>query len=816
MMSYPKKRKTMKKLIYSLFAVALIVGVSCTKEAEAPVTPAGEPARTFTTYTFEGSIVGQTRTAYENFQKFSWKADDKISVFTYNEETEYIQISSFTAQEDGVTTTFVGEVEDGYYPSWLAVYPDEAAFVLSEPAVYLPSYVVMDGDPEEYYVATSDNPLQNLALVGHVNEEGTAYAFKTAMGAIKLTFTDLPAEAHMLRIYAPEKISGYFHVDENDLLTNESAVPGSFTYTDDEGNEHSSAYSRSLLWYHFDPSPDGSVTLYIPLPVGKLSAGTIFTIEDEEEEVVLFQKTTRKDIIIERNKVTELVPLKAAHEWVSLGKGKFIDNYLWDMLSFTTDSYVDVDIYQDSADPTSFRVVSPYGAAKTAFNYKAPTGFKPTGPDDLELSVNPGDLVDFKTPHNTGLAHPEYRTATMPKRPIETQLVHPGSGYLGMYDASHNAVVKYQANGLPAEIQLAPIYWWLTNANTGNGYWSGGLGTYYANGLVRILFPGVSAGSYDLDASVSYAEMVSEDPVNPIALVTAYLGIDLASAKIVIAASESEATAAFASGVGVTEITSSGEYEVALPENAPTGDYMVYLRAYPVDGFALSSGLLYSSAAFKYYSAAQDRNIQISDFVGTWTAPEVEMFFNPTYWDDDETNDDDNAYGWQEEQYEVTFVFAESDDEEAGDIMLVGFEETGVGFCGVDTPIYGHLDSAHGILSFDAHQPIYSFYAESAGTTLGIIFDDYMNDTHEAIPLKFEISEDLSSLTLNYEYFTYMYWDLDQDTAWGYSNIIMYSPVPLKVDANAAPRRVSSLRGNRFRFMRPESALPREMVFRHR
>ena len=241
----------MKKLIYSIFALAGILAVSCSKEVEAPVAPADESAKTYTTYTYKGIIGEDTRTAYANDKTFSWKAGDKIDVFTYNESTGYTQITPFEAQEDGVTTTFVGDVEDGFVPGALAVYPDNTGFINSEEAVYLPSYIIIDGDSEDYYNASSANPLENLVLVGRVNEEQTAYAFKTAMGAVKFTFKDLPAGSKFLRINAPEKISGYFNIDENDLLTNESAVDG--TYTDSEGRERS--YSNNNIWYEFTPPP---------------------------------------------------------------------------------------------------------------------------------------------------------------------------------------------------------------------------------------------------------------------------------------------------------------------------------------------------------------------------------------------------------------------------------------------------------------------------------------------------------------------------------------------------------------------------------
>lgn len=96
--------------------------------------------------------------------------------------------------------------------------------------------------------------------------------------------------------------------------------------------------------------------------------------------------------------------------------------------------------------------------------------------------------------------------------------------------------------------------------------------------------------------------------------------------------------------------------------------------------------MFYSSEPFKYYSASQDREVPLSAILGTWKDTEVEMFFNPTLYDEDDTNDDDEAYAWQDGAYTVSFTFAESDDEELGNVMLVDFEETGVGFCGVDTP----------------------------------------------------------------------------------------------------------------------------------
>lgn len=782
----------MKRLFYGAFALSALFAISCTKEAEAPVATE-ERAVGSRTCTLQATISGEeTRTAYTDFKKFTWLSGDKISVLTYNEETEYYRISQFTAQADGVTTDFTGEIEDGYVPGALAVYPDNASFVNSNIAVYLPPFIYMDDPSGEYYYATGDNPLMNMTLVGTVNDEGTAYAFKTAVGAIKLSFSNLPAEARYLRIYDPyEKIAGYFHIDENRCLSNESAVPGTYTFTDSEGTEHQQNYSSYNIWYHFEPDAEGNATLYIPLPVGKLSAGTTFYIENEDEEV-LFEKQSRKDIVIERNKVTELATLKTAHEWVSLGTGRFIDNYVWNLHSFTSGQFVEVEIFKDSADPSVYRVASPYGAAATAFAYKKPrTAGTPRGPEDLYLRIGADGRVSFQTPHNTGLFHPSYTNNLW--KAIETQLVHPASGYLGEFEASHNTVITTQASGIPGQVQLAPIYWWLVNPSKGTGNWSGGDGTYLQNNLVRIIFPGADDTVYDLDAQVSFVEIVDDTPSAPIALVSTYLGIDLDGGKLVIAASRADAEAAFASGTGVTEITSSGEYEVAFPADAPSGEYTVYLKTSPVETLAESAGMMYTSTPFKYYSEADDRQLELSSILGTWENKSVDMFFNPTLWDEDEENDDREAYAWQDTPYSVTFTFAESDDEELGNVMLVAFEETGVGFCGVETPVYGTFDSKHGTLTFPAAQPIYSFTQE--GRTYGIVFEDYFNETHDRQPLVFELSEDLQSLSVNYEYFTYSYWDLDNDQFFGYSNIVMdLSSLTKATAVSSAPRRKAGLR----------------------
>ena len=762
----------MKKLIYSVFALAGILTVSCNKEVEAPV-PAEEAAKTFYTHTFEATIGEATRTAYADFQKFSWKAGDKVDVFTVNEEEESIRISSFTAQEDGVTTTFVGEVEDGFVPGPLAVYPDNSGFVNNEPAVYAPSYFVIDGDPEQYYTADSSNPLMNLVLVGRVNDEGTAYAFKTAMGAVKLTFTDLPAGARFLRINAPEKISGYFYIDDNDLLTNESAVPGTYTYTDSEGNERTTNFSNNNLWYEFTPGADGSVTLYVPLPVGKLSAGTTFYIEDADEEP-LYQRGTVKDIIVERNKVTEIAPLSCTSTWKSLGTGKFYDRFGWETAGFTTGTYVDVEIEMEEGNPRHYRLVNPYKTAFTKFNYTPRKGT--AAPSDyFEIFVEADGHVDYPQVC-TGIYYSSYREAT--------QLLSPKNSYGSGKDPGLNLVAKFQADGVtPANILMAPAYYWPKS-----GYWTG---DNYFNSAdeIQVLFPGVTE-SVDVACSAEFVEIVDDSIEQPIASVNVTLGQSLAAAKIIIAKDKEAAEAAVAAGEFGGEATASGTVEVNLPANAPTSEYYVYALPTPAEGLSpVLSFLIESELAFQYVrSDAAD--VTLEEIVGTYTATDAYIWYDKAYWDAVIAGDEPEGEGedgtW-EGPYTVSFTLEESDDEGLGDVMMTAFTEDAIGFCDIETPIYASVEWKTGTITFAPMQPIYAFTSESSGELIEIQLANGSGFATEN--LVFELSLDKTKY-VSKQFFGYVYYFTQQD-GFNYPDI-WFSPtnVPLtlvKESAAAAP-----------------------------
>lgn len=680
-----QRMKIMKRILIASLAFFGLFAVSCNKEIEAPVAPA-ENTVSVHRQTITATIGDDTRTAYADFQKFSWKAGDKVDIFTINEENN-VRIATFAAQEDGKTTVFEGDVEDGFSLANLAVYPDRAGFIEDDLALYTPSLVYVDGTDPNYYFVSSENPLENLALVGRLNDDNTAYAFKTAMGAIKVTLTDLSSDAAFLRITAPEKISGYFAIDENDCITNESAIPGTYTYKDNDGKQRTANYSSNTLWYGFTPAADGTVTLYIPLPVGKLSAGTKFYVEDEDENVI-FEKKVKKDIIVERNKITELVPLSTKIEWTSLGTGKFGDHY-----HYNAAYDVDVEIQQNPDEPTQFRLVDPYAGYRELAEYE-PTG-EEYGPDPYLYFriLSKGETINGVTAEHDDLVYFDayYNGIIDDGYGVDPFLAHPSRWALDENLWLRSIVVKYQSDGVtPSNIQLAPIFFWLTDPEQGSGYWSGESYLSY-NNLVEIRFPG--ADRIDLEVEVAYVEIADSDPAQAVALVSYAASDAIQSAKLVIAANEDDAKAAFADASRYTEVTASGTYEVKLPANAPSGDYFVYAQTTVSPDLTPVSAQLLASASFKYFNANTNLDYKLEDIVGSYSVK-------------------DYHYNAQEGNWilgEMTFNVEESDDPLFGDIMFTEFLPETIGYFNgltYTSNLYASFNTATGEITIPGGQCI--------------------------------------------------------------------------------------------------------------
>ena len=697
-MSNPKRLKIMKKLFYSALALAGVLAVSCNKEKE-QVVPAA-PVNTHTV-TITASFGEETRTAYANDKTFTWQAKDSIYVLTSNDAEGYVRFAKFYAKTSGVTVDFEGEVEDGYVPYAFAVYTAADSYVAfgsddDDDNIYvnLPGSTYIDGTDPNYYTVSSSNPLANLALVGVDNGEGV-YTFHSAMGVIKFTLTDLDPSARWFELLAADgqMLQGQFAIDfENGGIINRSgAREGTYTY-----NDRTYRYSYSNLFYNFTPASDGTVSIYVPVPIGTLGAGATITIMDDDNNV-LFERTTTKDIEVVRNKVTVLSPLKAKYEWQSLGKGKYIDQYIWGLADWDTEEYVDVDIYRDATDPNTYKIVNPYGAAAAKFNY-TPAGTVTPASDALIITVTSDDHVDYSE-HQTGVYDSDYNEGTL--------FFHPKN----YYGYGRNLVAKYGANGIPANVLLAPIYEW-----ENSGYWTAS-NFVNSNEVIQILFPGVTH-PVELSSYLSYGEIVDDSPAQPVASFSIEFGADMASAKVVCAADETAAKAALADASRVTTVTEDGPDEVKLPANAPSGDYKVFAQVSPKEGLTQVATDLISSTAFKYISADEDKKYQLSDIVGIYATT------NPIY----------IAYynrAWKWEQGTFYIVIEESQDDLLGNIMIteIAADPENAGFDlypNTDNvyPMFGVFNTRSGEISFEPCQPFYEHATNQDYWTLAGERDD--------------------------------------------------------------------------------------------
>lgn len=278
----------MKKLIFPVLALVAALTVSCNKEQEmdAPAAKATQKV------TIEASIAG-TKTAYANDKTFSWLAGDKISVMEDLDGT--VKFNEFTAASEGPTTTFDGEISDGATLGKWAVYPSTLEPEVAEDGVL--TVRVQHGSVQEIDPA---NPLQYLPLVGQ-KQEDDSYKFATAMGAVKFSFKNVPSSVAYFNIQANEPVYGFFTADADGTVKLSNFV--------NDGDGYS--------WWEVVPAEDGTLDVYVPMPVGTLTAGMKVWLEDIAE-TSLFSITTTKDIEVVRNRVTELAPVEIPSSGMTL------------------------------------------------------------------------------------------------------------------------------------------------------------------------------------------------------------------------------------------------------------------------------------------------------------------------------------------------------------------------------------------------------------------------------------------------------------------------------------------------------------------
>lgn len=269
--------------------------------------------------------------------------------------------------------------------------------------------------------------------------------------------------------------------------------------------------------------------------------------------------------------------------WKSLGMATFSDTY------FFLDSYK-VEIQQNELDSTYFRLVYPYheafevdddgyfgGPWENTDEYLYFQLLQP-GSSLAGVPITMNDLIYFE-PFMTGFTHPSYG--------VDMELIHPAhfSSLAAESNFTYNKVVSYQENGLPAVVQIAPMYYM-------DGV--GGFNYTQNDGVVTIVFPGVVVKDYSV--GIEYAGRFTNVSDETYADFNVAMGEDVASVKVgmAISADPNAVVAGILNGsIEAVEITEAGtvRYPMATP-----GEYIAVAISFDAEGNAKEAAI----AEFEY------------------------------------------------------------------------------------------------------------------------------------------------------------------------------------------------------------------------
>ena len=503
-----------------------------------------------------------TKTTYDDTGKFSWVANDRITVVVYNDGTtdasklnvfdHYTYTNSTGA---GETATFTGStVNAPWHEYGVALYPNKNASTyncLQEAGAYDTGFRVVVN--QEIHPDLS-NPLDVVPLIGRKNSNDV-YQFKTAMGVLQVTVSNIPADAYYLYLQDPSgtfAFSGTFEVGNQDVINASDAVSPT-------GN----AFMKTIA---FTPAAAGETrTFYFPVPVGTIPAGTMLKMDKGYAGgyANIMTKTLKDPVTITANHVT---PLKAvsAQKWVSLGAGKFIDDNGFYATSGTS-SHVDVTIEQLQGSTKEFRVVNPYQAYIDANGKTSDVG---TPDPYFYFTLKDEGYVDYAK-YNTSL----YYYGLWYGDQYGVFSVAPTTS--GSYNKWNNVVLKSDASGNPLNVQIAPIY----TKNSDNSV----LANSSQNPKIEIVFPGstemLTIANYANGATVTYSTGDVNATINNSAIT---------AVKVVAAASLADGVAALKAGGEMLTFTASGTQQFSGLAN---GNYrLVYKVETDGHGFTFKDG----------------------------------------------------------------------------------------------------------------------------------------------------------------------------------------------------------------------------------
>lgn len=165
-------------------------------------------------------------------------------------------------------------------------------------------------------------------------------------------------------------------------------------------------------------------------------------------------------------------------KWNIIGKAKFADNWTWGPTEY------ECDLEQSEANTNQYRLHNAYKEALVAEKITTMDGFAPSeyiyftlrkkGDKVGSVTITKDDLVTFEN-YYTGEYNSNYKAPIMVVSPKSFASLNKEESW------TFSKVLKYQDNGLPGIVQLAPYYYM-------NGV--GGWNKTQVDGMILITFPG--------------------------------------------------------------------------------------------------------------------------------------------------------------------------------------------------------------------------------------------------------------------------------------------------------------------------------------
>ena len=320
-----------KVLFYTILAAAAALAAACTVEPmSVEVTPANGVNSNIPTEIICEIDQEGTKVQYESNTTFGWTNGDQVrmpvvkrTAGTITNVDYYTFTTSAASGSASAAFTINGGSADmeTYDPNpgladntWTSlgylVYPN--ALVNSKehygdyPMVALPSSITYN----------SAAPLDGGVVPMIGRKVGETYKFKNAVGIIKVTLTNAPADGKKIRLTSSDaSIAGKFFVTDVDASTSQIANTSNFAGTNE------------LTLTGLSLTGGESYDFYFPVPVGTYAAGTLTLSILDANDIPLLEKGIGKALTIARNEVLS-VPALVYHR-VYVNGNSLSDPYLY-------------------------------------------------------------------------------------------------------------------------------------------------------------------------------------------------------------------------------------------------------------------------------------------------------------------------------------------------------------------------------------------------------------------------------------------------------------------------------------------------------